>query len=54
MSRRANRTTTLSEYVERRNGVPLGARGSLANMLRRSLGARSFAGFWRYWSPIWG
>ncbi len=23
-------------------------------MLRRSLGASSFAGFWRYWNPIWG
>jgi hypothetical protein len=23
-------------------------------MLRRSLGAASFAGFWRYWNPIWG
>jgi hypothetical protein len=23
-------------------------------MLRRSLGAASFAGFWRSWNPIWG
>ena len=23
-------------------------------MLRRSLGASSFAGFWRYWNPLWG
>jgi len=23
-------------------------------MLRRSFGARSFAGFWRYWNPIFG
>ena len=45
---------TLSEYVERRNGVPLGARGSLTRMLHRSLGADTFAGFWRYWNPIWG
>jgi hypothetical protein len=45
---------TLSEYVRRRNGVPLGARGALTNMLQRSLGARSFASFWRYWNPIFG
>ena len=45
---------TLSEYVRRRNGVPLGASGSLRNMMRRSFGARSFAGFWRYWNPIFG
>jgi hypothetical protein len=47
-------SVTLSEYVERRNGVPLGARGSLTRMLHRSLGAATFAGFWRYWNPIWG
>ena len=23
-------------------------------MLRRSLGASSFAGFWRYWNPVFG
>ena len=45
---------TLSEYVRRRNGVPLGAPGSLRNMLRRSFGARSFAGFWQHWNPIFG
>ena len=45
---------TLSEYVRARNGVALGAPGSLQNMLRRSLGAGSFAAFWRYWNPIWG
>ncbi|MCP4139536.1 MAG: acyltransferase [Chloroflexi bacterium] len=27
---------------------------SLDNMLRRSFGATSFAGFWQYWNPIWG
>jgi hypothetical protein len=48
------RNLTLSEYVGRRNGVPLGARGVLTAMLRRSFGADSFAGFWRYWNPIWG
>jgi len=44
---------TLSEYVKRRNGVPLGAPGSLGKMLERSLGAGSFAVFWRYWNPVW-
>ena len=44
---------TLAAYVHRRNGVPLGARGSMRNMLQRSLGATSFAGFWRHWNPIW-
>lgn len=45
---------TLGQYVRRRNGVPLGARGSMQNMLSRSLGASSFARFWRYWNPIFG
>jgi len=45
---------TLARYVRRRNGVDLGARGSLRNMLRRSLGAGSFAGFWRSWNPVFG
>ena len=44
----------MSEYVRRRNGVPLGASGSLRNMLQRSFGATSFAGFWRHWNPIFG
>jgi D-alanyl-lipoteichoic acid acyltransferase DltB (MBOAT superfamily) len=52
---RANRKElTLSEYVRRRNGVPLGASGSLTSMLKRSLGARSFAAFWQHWNPIFG
>lgn len=45
---------TLAEYVEQRNGVPLGDPNSLQNMLRRSFGASSFARFWQYWNPIWG
>ncbi|GHE78012.1 MBOAT family O-acyltransferase [Thalassotalea profundi] len=48
------RTITLSEYVKRRNGVALGASGSMTNMLKRSLGASSFYLFWQYWNPIWG
>jgi len=45
---------SLTEYVQYRNGVPLGASGSLQNMLVRSLGAGTFAKFWQYWNPIWG
>ena len=52
--RARHKKLTLSEYVRRRNGVPLGAAGSLGNMMRRSFGARSFAGFWQYWNPIFG
>lgn len=48
------RKLTLAYYVRRRNGVPLGAAGSLRNMLHRSLGAGTFAQFWRYWNPIFG
>lgn len=47
------RNISLRTYVKRRNGVPLGAPGSLQKMLHRSLGAGSFALFWRYWNPIW-
>jgi hypothetical protein len=43
----------LSDYVRKRNGVPLGASSSLKNMLHRSLGAGTFSKFWRYWNPIW-
>lgn len=45
---------TLAQYVEHHNGVPLGDGQSLRNMLQRSFGAASFAGFWQYWNPIWG
>lgn len=45
---------SLAQYVRYRNGVPLGASGSLRNMLYRSLGATSFKQFWQYWNPIWG
>jgi len=48
------RKLTLAQYVRRRNGVPLGASGSLRNMFYRSLGAGSIAGFWRYWNPVFG
>jgi hypothetical protein len=48
------RGISLGQYVKRRNGVSLGGSGALQNMLQRSFGARSFAGFWRYWNPIFG
>ena len=44
----------LSDYVLKRNGVPLGHPKSMTNMLARSLGAKSFDQFWVYWNPIWG
>ena len=49
-----NKNLTLSSYVKRRNGVPLGAAGALGNMFKRSLGAASFDKFWQYWNPVWG
>ena len=47
-------TVSLAQYVKKRNGVPLGASGSMRNMLFRAFGARSFQVFWRHWNPIWG
>lgn len=42
----------LPDYIEKRNGVPLGASHSLRNMFYRSLGAGDFSTFWQYWNPI--
>ncbi|WP_346840051.1 hypothetical protein [Microbulbifer sp. SAOS-129_SWC] len=47
-------SVSLGRYVKKRNGVALGATGSMRNMLSRSLGAGEFAAFWHYWNPIWG
>lgn len=44
---------SLKNYVEKRNGVPLGHSKSLSNMLKKSLGATSFDLFWKHWNPIW-
>lgn len=44
---------SLSQYVKKRNGVALGAKYSMRNMLWRSFGAKSFPVFWHYWNPIW-
>jgi len=49
----ARSNLTLAQYFQRRNGVPLGQPDSLKNMLHRSFGASSLAGFWQYWNPIW-
>ena len=53
-SHRSASRLNLASYVRRRNGVPLGAAGSLQNMLHRSLGAPSITIFWQYWNPIFG
>lgn len=45
---------TLSEYVIKRNGVPLGAKGSLLKNLQNAFGAESNAAFWKFWNPVWG
>ncbi|WP_335964455.1 hypothetical protein [Galbibacter sp. PAP.153] len=45
---------TLTEYIKKRNGVPIGSSKSLRNNLYRSLGAKNFSGFWNYWNPIFG
>ncbi len=47
-------TLSLAQYVKKRNGIPLGASGSMTNMLSRAFGASSFWVFWQYWNPIWG
>lgn len=43
---------SLTQYVKKRNGRPLGAKGSLGAMLVRALGAPGFDLFWVYWNPI--
>lgn len=42
----------LSEYIKKRNGVPIGHTKSLQNNLKRSLGAKNFSTFWNFWNPI--
>lgn len=44
----------LSEYIKKRNGVPIGHSNSLRNNLYRSLGAKNFSSFWNFWNPIFG
>ncbi len=45
---------TLTEYIRKRNGVPVGSSKSLRNNLYRSLGAKNFSTFWKYWNPVFG
>jgi hypothetical protein len=47
-------TVSLAQYLKKVNGVPMGAKRSMRNMLSRSLGASSFSTLWHYWNPIWG
>ncbi len=44
----------LFDYVNKKNGVPLGHSSSLRNNLHRSLGSKNFATFWNFWNPIFG
>lgn len=44
----------LSEYIKKRNGVPIGHSKSLQDNLQRSLGAKNFSTFWHFWNPIFG
>ncbi len=45
---------TLADYIQKKNGVPIGDSNSLRNNLYRSLGAKNFSTFWTYWNPIFG
>jgi hypothetical protein len=40
------------EYEQRRLGAASTEWAKIKVMLRRSLGSDSFAGFWRYWNPL--
>jgi hypothetical protein len=42
---------TLTNYIEQRLGRT--ASEQAINFLARPFGADSFAGFWRYWNPVW-
>ena len=44
----------LSEYVKKKNGVPMGHLNSLRNNLHRSIGAKNFPTFWNFWNPFFG
>ena len=48
------KAVSLAKYVKKRNGVAIGASGSMKNMFQRALGAGSFTQFWHYWNPVWG
>lgn len=44
--------TSYRDYERRRLGNPATQWEGIAYMFRRSFGASSFAGFWRYWNPL--
>ena len=43
---------TYSKYERRRLGNKSGEFAKIAAMFRRSFGSGTFAGFWRYWNPL--
>jgi len=45
-----HRRPTLNEYIDLRLGSTLEAQA--VNFLRRPFTAETFAGFWRYWNPV--
>jgi MBOAT, membrane-bound O-acyltransferase family len=47
----SGRVVTLTKYIEQRLGST--ASQQAVNLLARPFGADSFAGFWRYWNPVW-
>jgi hypothetical protein len=49
-----NRRLPYSEYERRRLGDPATRRTGIGVMVRRSFGAASFGGFWRFWNPLFG
>jgi hypothetical protein len=50
--RTVRRRPGLGRYVEARLGATPGEQAR--NFLARPFGASSFAGFWRYWNPVYG
>jgi hypothetical protein len=50
--RTAQHRLSLRRYIEVRLGT--GAGTQARNLLARPFGAGSFAGFWRYWNPVYG
>lgn len=43
---------TYSEYERKRLGNPPNQLAGLVTMFRCSFGSSTFAGFWRYWNPL--
>lgn len=49
----SRRTVTLNAFVCRRLGSDGNELAQLGRMFGRAFGADSFAGFWRYWNPVY-